>query len=240
MEKNNEKIGEQPCVVEPVFEQKMGEENELGSPFGKFKTAESLLDAYNNLQSEFTKKCQKISELQKNLDEINDNVAKNQSEDNLANGLEQTKKIAGGDENLTDKKATPLYLQDGWQDKVNEFVTTHKYAINIMTELAEVLKNDSQLACDANCLDLAYNQILAQKFRREEDLLESEDFVNNYILNNEKIKMKVITNYLSELNREKTPPVISEKRGSYTSLNSRKKISSLSEAKQVAELLFNF
>lgn len=240
MENNESKIGEQPSAVEPVFDKKTGEENGLGSPFGKFKTAESLLDAYNSLQSEFTKKCQKISELQKNIEEISDNVSKNMLENNSAKSLEQVKEKDGGNENLTDENKTPLYLQENWQDRVNEFVTTHKYAINVMTELAEALKNDSQLACNENCLDLAYNKILAQKFRREEELLESEDFINNYILTNDKIKMKVISNYLSQLDREKTPPVISEKRGSYTSLNSSKKISSLNEARQVAELLFNF
>ena len=36
-----------------------------GSQYGKFKDAESLLTAYNNLQAEFTKKCQKLSELEK-------------------------------------------------------------------------------------------------------------------------------------------------------------------------------
>ena len=240
MEKNEEKIGEQPSVEESVFEEKTGEENKPGSPFGKFKTAESLLDAYNNLQSEFTKKCQKISELQKNIEENNDNVKKNMLENNSVNGLEQAKNNDSGDENLTAKNETPLYLQDGWQGMVDEFVTTHKYAINIMTELAEVLKNDPKLASNENCLDLAYNKILAQKFKCEDELLESEDFINNYVLTNEKIKMKVISNYLSDLDREKTPPVISEKRGSYTSLNSSKKISSLSEAREVAELLFNF
>ena len=34
-------------------------------PIGKFKTTSALLDAYNALQAEFTKKCQKISELEK-------------------------------------------------------------------------------------------------------------------------------------------------------------------------------
>lgn len=33
--------------------------------FGKFKSAEALLNAYTNLQAEFTKKCQKLSDLEK-------------------------------------------------------------------------------------------------------------------------------------------------------------------------------
>lgn len=42
-----------------------------GSPIGKFKDVKSLSDAYNSLQSEFTKKCQQLSELTK---QKNDNV----------------------------------------------------------------------------------------------------------------------------------------------------------------------
>ena len=37
------------------------EENSLG----KFKSPQALLDAYNSLQAEFTKKCQKLSEMEK-------------------------------------------------------------------------------------------------------------------------------------------------------------------------------
>ena len=45
-----------------------------GSQFGKFKDANSLLTAYNNLQAEFTKKCQKLSELEKEkLQEVENN-----------------------------------------------------------------------------------------------------------------------------------------------------------------------
>lgn len=41
------------------------EKNASGSLYGKFNNAEDLLTAYNNLQAEFTRKCQKLSELKK-------------------------------------------------------------------------------------------------------------------------------------------------------------------------------
>lgn len=49
--KNEVKVGEQPSVE--------------GSPFGKFKDAESLKNAYENLEKEFTRKSQLLSSLQK-------------------------------------------------------------------------------------------------------------------------------------------------------------------------------
>ncbi len=43
-------------------------ENQEGSMYGKFKDAKSLLDAYNSLEAEFTRKSQKLAEIQKDLD----------------------------------------------------------------------------------------------------------------------------------------------------------------------------
>lgn len=39
--------------------------------FGKFKSAEALYEAYKNLQAEFTKKCQKLSEFEKDKTQEN-------------------------------------------------------------------------------------------------------------------------------------------------------------------------
>ena len=47
----------------PVEEHNSEAEN--GETVGKFKNVEALLDAYNNLEKEFTKKCQRLSTLEK-------------------------------------------------------------------------------------------------------------------------------------------------------------------------------
>ena len=44
--------------------EKNGEGFSADGSIGKFKNTESLLNAYNNLQAEFTRKCQKLSELE--------------------------------------------------------------------------------------------------------------------------------------------------------------------------------
>lgn len=55
--------------------------------FGKFKNAEALLEAYNNLQSEFTKKCQRLSELEK--DKTEKATQEQNTESLLENNLNQ-------------------------------------------------------------------------------------------------------------------------------------------------------
>ncbi len=71
-------IGEQPQSVETSLEENeagspeaeeacedVTSEAEKGGPLGKFKSVSDLYDAYNNLQAEFTRKSQRLSELEK-------------------------------------------------------------------------------------------------------------------------------------------------------------------------------
>ncbi len=58
-------------------------ESEKGSILGKFKDPESLEKAYENLQKEFTKKCQQLSSSQKDLESL-----KNKREDSSLEFLE--------------------------------------------------------------------------------------------------------------------------------------------------------
>ena len=67
----NENTLEQP-ILETESNQQTDStltENQEGSMIGKFKDAKTLLDAYNNLQAEFTRKSQKLAEFQKELEE---------------------------------------------------------------------------------------------------------------------------------------------------------------------------
>ena len=66
MEENREQPTMEPANVINITEEESAV-SEVGSQgtYGKFKSAEKLLEAYNNLESEFTKKCQLLSELQK-------------------------------------------------------------------------------------------------------------------------------------------------------------------------------
>lgn len=68
----NEKeiIGEQPIQTTYGVATQENEKSGIveGSPIGKFKDANALLSAYNSLQVEFTKKCQKLAEYEKKQD----------------------------------------------------------------------------------------------------------------------------------------------------------------------------
>ena len=75
----NEKIGEEPQALETPLEseeEKVGSPNsieeemptgeaERGVPIGKFKSVDDLVKAYDNLQKEFTRKSQRLAEMEK-------------------------------------------------------------------------------------------------------------------------------------------------------------------------------
>lgn len=68
-ENNYQQNGEQPENISETFsveeQQNLNtSENLTGSPINKFKSVEALKIAYENLEKEFTKKCQKLKELE--------------------------------------------------------------------------------------------------------------------------------------------------------------------------------
>ena len=65
-----EKINEQTLSISQpaTAEEQKGDAHEEVS-LGKFKDVGALLNAYNSLQSEFTKRCQKIKELESKIDD---------------------------------------------------------------------------------------------------------------------------------------------------------------------------
>lgn len=54
--------------------------------YGKFKSAEALLSAYNSLQAEFTKRCQRIKELENNVNK-DDSLTKERESTESAQGI---------------------------------------------------------------------------------------------------------------------------------------------------------
>ena len=149
-----EKFGEQPNDV-ATSATNVGIDNvsqdSQGSPLGKFKDVESLLKAYNNLQSEFTKKCQTLNELLK----------EQQKEDNVTNA--------------------PQYVDDSWQKNVDEFFKIHPAAKIHTKAIADVLASDKVIANSNNSLGLAYSTVLENENKKLNSLLNDKERIFNQI-----------------------------------------------------------
>ncbi len=127
------------------------EEIDESSRFGKFKNAEALLEAYNNLQSDYTKKCQMLAQKQKDdktenatapesdsfnwAENAKDFFEKNERakkyEDKLARIIVEDKEIAGSTNplnNAWNKFISSKFLEE--EDLVNNESFLQKYIFN--------------------------------------------------------------------------------------------------------------
>lgn len=207
--------GEQPLdqKVQAVETGKDGTSIQEGSPLGKFKDAQVLLGAYNELQSEFTRKCQKLSEVQKQLDE------KNQSN--------------AGENDL--KKSDEF----AWSKKLESFLQTHKNAENLVDDITKEIVNDEALSKSDDALDKAYIRVMEKKYVSKDMLAKDQEFLNKYIYSNDEIKNKIINDYVSALQDIKSPIHITSM-GQIGSIASTPKFNSLDEASKYVENMFKF
>ena len=135
---------EQP-IMEPTTALNGADENsvasEIGSQradLGKFKNVNDLLDAYNNLQSEFTRKCQLLKSFEK---------------DKTAKEKENTERLNSGNIHFDDKNQADLDV------KKNDEITTDNKELNekdknlqknneinaVFSKNEEIMKNFSQI-----------------------------------------------------------------------------------------------
>jgi hypothetical protein len=162
-----ENLIEQPSLETESLGAQTSTENQEGSMFGKFKDAKTLLEAYNNLQSEFTRKSQKLAEFQKE----NTKNAVFEQNDNLDDFLKNT-----GKENYK-KEITEILNQDL---EINNLPNKYQVAIKIIEE-AE---------------------------RKSAQNLTNQEYLDKYVLTNDNIKEKIISNYLSNLNNISSAPKV--------------------------------
>lgn len=134
----------------------------------------------------------------------------------------------------------PIYSLENWQSEVDKYMEDKPYAKNFAQAVAKTLMNDHDLACQPNCLELAYNKVLASNYSSYEDMSKNRDFLENYIFNNEEIKSKILNEYLSALKKNTAPPIVLSAKGDSVGVISPTKPKNLGEARKLVEQLFNF
>jgi len=200
---------ENACTVNvaAASEEKGNDEGVSSSLYGKFKDADSLLNGYKELEKEFTKKCQQLSELRK------------------SNDIDNTNKV-------------PIYKTENWRSEIKDYLAQNNRANDFAVDIAKVIMQDEKLACMPNCLDLAYNKVLADRYKSEQDMARDDDFLEKYIYNDENIKSKIVSEYLAKIKNNTAPPIILKAKGDSVGVISPTKPKNLSEARMVVERLF--
>ncbi len=210
----NQEIMEQPMQEEIVQAADVDLEDgtvisSSNGSIGKFKDAESLLDAYNNLQAEFTKKCQKLSEFEK--------TSKQQIE----------------------SESVAIYEREGWDNKVATFLENNQDAKQFASEICNNILTDSSLRTKDNALEIAYANVMKKHFVLPDKVAENSDFLSKYVLNNPTVKQQIITEYVQSLQQNKVPMFVSKQNGSQIAFKTQPKANSMSEAKQMVQKLFD-
>ncbi len=217
-------------------EKEMGEhELEVGSILGKFKSVEDLSQAYASLQAEFTKKSQKLSELLKR-----DNSP--QSSGAMQNFvLQETKpEMEPKEEPQMEQKPEvksdePLFEQPTWKETVAQFLKQNPVAKQFASEITNLLLSDKALASQPYSLDLAFGRVLAKHYKTDGDRMNDEQFLQNFVLNNEKVKQLIFKNTLLSVQKQKTPTTMGTQSGAYLGLTPQERPNSLQEANKVLE-----
>lgn len=211
-------LGEQPQmqegdnVQEGIVDEGTTLKPEADGSLGKFKDAESLLSAYNSLQAEFTKKCQKLSQTQKLLDEA------------VASDAESN-------------KAEPIFSTDHWNEAVTDFLKQNAKAKEYSGEIATEIMNDKELQNSPNALELAWARVMQKKFESPKTLALDKKFIDEQILSRQEVKEQVLNEYFKNLQNVKTPPVIAK--SGTVAFVAPKEPKSMAEAKDMVEKLFN-
>lgn len=169
MQENMEQAALSPETEETLPEQA---DNESSASVGKFANSEELLKAYNHLEAEFTKKCQQLKE------------AERRSETSLPKEQDGS---------------APLYERDEWDSKVAAFVEAYPVAEEYAAEISTILKGDPDLAGRENCLEIALGKAVAKAYKSPESIMEDETFLEQHVYRNDKIRDRVIRDYLEGL-----------------------------------------
>jgi len=218
MEKENENFGEQPlgaevhAVATGVDE---GTEMHDGSPLGKFKDSAKLLDAYNELQSEFTRKCQRLSEAEKKLQEFALGESASKSQDEVTEN------------------------EFAWNKNISEFLQSHKNASCLVEDITKEIINDEDLKKCEDGLERAYARVIEKKYVPHSELAKDQDFLEKYIYSNDQIKNKIIKEYVSMLQSNQNPITLSSD-GFSRGVASSNRIESLEDARRYVENMFRF
>lgn len=214
--------------------------SDVGSQdLGKFKSPQALLDAYNNLQAEFTRKSQLLKSIQK--DKIDSDKTQNQenfekNQENSIKNQENLQKFEEMEETIENQDISQSCVQIGddqeYEEKLSQFLSERPEAEKYADEIKNYLKSNLNNNPFENALaNVILSHIVTKKI--------GDPMIDDYVLSNEQVKNKIIENYLSELANCKPPVVMSSQGGERVSGVLPDRPKTLAEAKKIVNNMFS-
>ena len=178
---------------------------EQADSFGKFASAQELLNAYNSLQAEFTKRSQRLRQLEREISERNEQTEQQSGEPALteasANAVQdETGSVAVGLAGESETSTLPEYDEGQLAEEVAIFLSANPEAVIYAEEIAEKSSKSGYLG--SGFLQNAYLAVLKDKLRAEKERINDE-----FILEKAQaipfVKQKIIRDYLNEVSSNK-------------------------------------
>ena len=170
-----------------------------GSIIGKFKDATSLLNAYNNLQAEFTRKSQRLAQLEKTQAE-----QLSQNNDSALQPLEKAEDTEASENNscLAETSSNKADLNA----KILKYAENHPPVIECLEDVNKEFSNNANLSNLDNAVEIAYRLVKEKQKSEPADLVNNPEFIQQYVLSNNQITQMVIDNYVKSLAKNQTAP----------------------------------
>jgi len=214
-----EELREQPVIMpapaldKAIENEVMSETGSRDNSLGKFKSVQALMDAYENLQSEFTKKCQLLSSYQKDKTQP-----------------------AKDEQNIEEEKCETLEEEGFNQEAFGVFLEGNSEA----KEFEEEIKN--RFASSSNNVqqspyEVAWANVVLNHLKKDDKL--SDPIINRYVLSDENVKNKIIENYLADLIKQKPPITMSSGMGTRVSSVKPDTPRTLADAKKLVDKMFS-
>ncbi len=134
-----------------------------------------------------------------------------------------------------EEKGVEIFKRSDWSDKLKEFLCAYPEARNYAKRISEILISEKDSAVRDDALHYAFIKALSMN-KTPDELMEDEDFLNKHVYLSQKIRDKIIADYVAEI--EKGAPSVIMK-GGEVFLSPPKKPRTLDEAMRLAEKLLS-
>lgn len=216
--------------LEQPIEQLEGAQSDCseGSNLGKFKDATSLLNAYQNLQAEFTRKSQQLAELKKQTDELtNDKKVLSKTENSSVCDISENSSCDNKPAQFDDFDAI-------LSKKLLKFAENNPTAINCIGDIKQEIIENNQLLNLSNGLEIAYRLTKEKQKCEPAEIVTNPEYIEKYILNNSAITNTIVNGYIKSLaKKESYPKLISGNSANVVATPSDAKPKTLSDANKI-------
>lgn len=212
-----EEVREQPASLLAIALDKAEDsevESRAGSQdnLGKFKSVQALMDAYESLQSQFTKKCQLLSQYQKDKTDISE------------------------DEQKSEEKADESQREEGFnQDEFMQFLNDNGRAREYAEEIKKAFGQISQK--QKSPYQVAWESVVANHLNDSNKA--GDPIINEYVLSDENVRNKIIESYIQKLSTSQPPLTLSSSRGQSVAQVMPDRPQTLADAKKIVDQMFS-